>query len=90
MAAHRQVSTPLPRSISYARLVCVLTAAMAILGLIPSTNTLLGYWPLYGAANVTASAMFAVISGAFGYYLTSKVKDSGPAITDFNEPLATR
>ena len=80
----------LPRSINYARACCVLMAAMAVLGLIPQTNTLFGYWPLFGTANVTASALFAVLSGAFGYYLTSKVRDSGPAVRDFTSPITSR
>lgn len=80
----------LPRSISYARAVCGLMLAMAVLGLIPQTSTLFGYWPLFGTANVTASMVFAVISGLFGYYLPSKVSSSGRATTDFTSPLTSR
>jgi hypothetical protein len=80
----------LPRSINYARATSLLMAAMAVLGLIPQTNTLFGYWPLFGTYNVAASSLFAVISGAYGYYLTSKVRDSGPAVRDFTAPMTSR
>ena len=80
----------LPRSIGYARLVMGLTLSMGLLGLFPQTNTFFGYWPLFGTANVTSSLLFAAVSGFFGYYLSSKVPDSGPAVRDFTSPITSR
>ncbi|MBC7428557.1 MAG: DUF4383 domain-containing protein [Bacteriovorax sp.] len=40
--------------------------ALAILGLFPQTNTLSGYWPLFGY-EVIAHGIFAVMGGYFGY-----------------------
>lgn len=77
----------LPRSISYARAVCVLTVLMAVLGSIPQTNTLFGYWPLFGMPNVLASSLFAIVAGFYATYLPSKVRDSGPAVRDFTAPM---
>lgn len=55
----------------YFRAVCVLSLAMAILGLIPQTNTVFGLWPLFGEANVIASLVFAAVSGSYAYYLST-------------------
>lgn len=62
--------TSLPASITYSRTVAMICGAFAILGLIPATNTLFGYWPLYGA-NVLSSAVFAIVGAYFGYALTT-------------------
>ena len=40
--------------------------ALAILGLFPQTNTLSGYWPLFGY-EVLAHGAFALLGGYFGY-----------------------
>ncbi len=75
-AASRE-AVALPRSITWARVVAVLMAVTAVLGLIPSTSTFFGYWPLYGY-NVASSAAFALLGAYFGFALTSKVPDRGP------------
>ena len=81
--------TNLPMSINYARLTFFVTGALAILGLFPQTNTLFGYWPLFGA-NVLTSALFSLTGAYFGWALTSKVPDSGPAVRDFHTPMTSR
>lgn len=75
-AASRE-SVALPRSITWSRFVAIAMAVTAVLGLIPSTSTFFGYWPLYGY-NVAASAAFGLLGAYFGYALTSKVPDRGP------------
>jgi hypothetical protein len=81
--------TNLPMSINFSRLTFFVTGALAILGLFPETNTLFGYWPIFGY-NIVISAIIALTSAWFGWALTSKVPDSGPAVRDFHTPLTTR
>ncbi|MES2803511.1 MAG: DUF4383 domain-containing protein [Bdellovibrionota bacterium] len=56
----------IPRSITFSRTVCILTAVFAILGLFPQTNTLFGFAPLFGAG-IWLHAVMALLSGIFGY-----------------------
>lgn len=44
---------------------------LTILGLFPQTNTLGGYWPIFGA-DVLLHAVLAIAGAYFGYMLTSK------------------
>jgi hypothetical protein len=60
-------------SIWYSRAVFLAMGLLAILGLIPATNTLNGYVPLYGA-DVVVHAVIAVIGLYFGYGLSMKAK----------------
>lgn len=62
----------LPRSIWYCRLVFVSMAVLMVLGLLPSTNTLFGYWPLFGG-DVVFHAIVGVIAGFYGFALSSRV-----------------
>lgn len=66
--------TSLPASIHFSRLLFFATGALAILGLFPQTNTLNGYWPLFGNG-VWEHAALAVLGGYFGYALTAKVPE---------------
>lgn len=86
IVASRMKGTELPSSIRYARIIFFVTGALAILGLIPQTNTLFGYWPLYGG-NILVSAAFALTAAYYGYALSSKVPKvtrGGPE--DFRSP----
>jgi len=65
----------LPMSINYSRLVMVVMAILAALGLYQQTNTLFGYMPLFGA-NVLFCGLVALIAGYFGFKLTSMVPQS--------------
>lgn len=71
IAASSGRTNDLPRSIAYSRWVFFVMGALAILGLIPQTNTLFGYAPLFGY-EVLAHAFLAALGGYFGYALTSK------------------
>lgn len=62
----------LPMSIHYSRAMFALAGILAVLGLFPATNTLFGYWPLFGN-NVWSSALFSVLGAFFGFALTAKV-----------------
>ena len=68
----RSETRSLPASINWCRSVFFVMGAGAILGMIPSTNTFFGYWPLFGR-EIWAHAAFALIGAYFGYYFTSKV-----------------
>ena len=73
LAASRE-SIRLPMSIQYSRLVFYVLAALAILGLFPQTNTLFGYWPLFGN-EVWFHAVVAVVGAYFGFALTNKAME---------------
>jgi hypothetical protein len=66
--------TSLPASIHYSRLVFFFAGVLTILGLFQQTNTLNGYWPLFGNDMWLHAAMTA-LGGYFGFALTSKVPD---------------
>lgn len=53
-------------SIIWSRVVLFTMGSLAILGMFPQTNTLGGYWPLFGN-EVWFHAVFAVMGGYFGF-----------------------
>lgn len=53
----------------WCRVLLYVSGAMAILGLFSATNTLAGYWPIFGH-NVWLNALLAVLGGYFGYAAT--------------------
>ena len=63
--------TSLPRSILFAKVVFFVMGAATILGAFPSTNTLGGRWPLFGATMVE-HLVFAILGGYFGFTLPRK------------------
>lgn len=67
-------ATSLPASIKFARITLYAMGTLAILGMIPATNTLNGYWPLFGN-EIGFHAVFALLGAYFGYALSSKVPD---------------
>lgn len=85
IAAYRP-ATSLPASIAYSRWVLYVMGSAAILGLIPATSTLFGYWPLFGN-EIAVHAFFAILGAYFGYALPSKVEER-PAHRNINAPLA--
>jgi hypothetical protein len=89
MIVSRERFTSLPASINYSRWLFIITAVLAILGAIPETNTLLGYWPLFGK-EIGLHAIIAVLGAYFGYGLTARVPSQGPRQTDFKTPLTSR
>ena len=72
VASSDVTNTALPKSIFYSRLLFFAMGALAILGAIPRTNTLFGYWPLFGN-EIWLHGLFAVLGGYFGYALTTKL-----------------
>lgn len=77
----------LPMSIWYSRFVFFSMAVLTVMGLFPQTDTFFGYWPLF-QANIIVYGLMAALGAYFGYALTSRVPDSGPAKTDFRSPLS--
>lgn len=69
--ASQSKNTSLPASVNFSRWVMVAMGALAILGIIPQTNTLGGYYPLFGA-NIAVYAIFAVLGAYFGFTLPRK------------------
>ncbi|MBL7544490.1 MAG: DUF4383 domain-containing protein [Bdellovibrionaceae bacterium] len=49
-------------SITFSKTVFYVMGVLAILGLIPQTNTLFGYWPLFGG-EIFVHAIFALLGG---------------------------
>ncbi len=76
----------LPASIKFSRWTFGLMGALAILGLIPQTNTLFGYWPLFGNV-IWLHAAFAVIGAYFGFALTARLPDQTEADKKFATPV---
>lgn len=74
IASATSTYTSLPASIWFSRAVLYLFGAAAILGILPETNTLYGYWPLFGG-EVWLHGIFAAVGGYFGYALSSQVPD---------------
>jgi hypothetical protein len=65
MTAHRSLHF----SIMYSKIVFWSMGALAILGLFPETNTLFGYWPLFGF-EIIVHGLFALLGGYYGYVAT--------------------
>lgn len=86
IAAANAKFTSLPMSIHWSRAVLFVMGLLAIMGLIPQTNTLFGYAPLFRGEIVT-HAIFALLGGYFGYALTSKVPDQTPRGTEYRTPM---
>lgn len=69
--ASQRPTTALPASITWSRAVFVVMGIGAILGLFPQTDTVYGYWPLFGA-EVWVHGIFSLLGAYFGFALTSK------------------
>jgi len=63
----------LPLSMKFSQAVFVVMGLAAVLGLIPSTSTFFGYWPLFGG-EVLMHGAFAMLGAYFGYALRIKAK----------------
>ena len=73
IAAANAPTTNLPKSILFARVTFVVMGVAAILGMIPETNTLNGYWPLFGK-EVSIHGVFALLGAYFGFMLPAAAK----------------
>ena len=70
-------SRSLGGAVGYARGLTILYGALAVLGLIPATNTLFGLAPLYGL-DVALHAASALLAGYFGFVVGGRA----PAAVD--------
>lgn len=70
--AYTRPGTSLPASIGFSQTICWLMGALAVLGIFPQTNTLMGNWPLYGNL-IWLHAVFSALGAYFGYSLTRKL-----------------
>jgi hypothetical protein len=64
-------NTALPNSVWFSRAVFFVMGAFAILGMFNATNTLGGYYPLFGG-EVWAHGIFAILGAYFGFTLSSR------------------
>ena len=85
IAAANAPTTNLPKSILWARVVFFVMGIAAILGAIPQTNTLFGYWPLFGHT-VAEHGVFALIGAYFGFMLPVQAE----RINEKNDPETKR
>lgn len=67
-------ATSLSGSIVYNRLFAIMYAAIALMGLLPITNTTFGTMPIFGN-NVWFNALTALIAGYFGFVKPAKLKE---------------
>lgn len=56
-------------SLMFSKTVFWVMGVLAVLGLLPQTNTLFGYWPLFGF-EIIAHGIFALLGGYYGYVVT--------------------
>lgn len=66
LSAYFTTQDTLHYSIMFSKIVFWAMGALAILGLFPQTNTLFGYWPLFGF-EIIVHGIFALIGGYYGY-----------------------
>lgn len=66
VAAYMTSENSLQYSIIYSRIVFWAMGILAMLGLFPETNTLFGYWPLFGF-EIIVHGLFAALGGYYGY-----------------------
>lgn len=71
-------NTALPKSIWFARTVFVVMGVAAILGMFRATDTMNGYWPLFGG-EVWAHGIFAILGAYFGFALSSEAASRNAA-----------
>jgi hypothetical protein len=66
IVAARTAFSDLRASIFYCKAVSVVMGLLTVLGLFETTNTLGGYWPLFGG-EIFAHALFAAVGAYFGF-----------------------
>ncbi len=78
--AAQGTETSLPASISWSRWVFVAMGLGAVLGIVPATSTLFGYWPLFGS-EIVVHGIFAALGAYFGFLLPSKARKHNEWLT---------
>lgn len=81
IAASQNRMRSLPASANWASWVFLAMGGLAILGAIPSTNTLFGTYPLYGNV-VWMNTVFSLLGGYFGLYLSRKAHANNQWLLD--------
>lgn len=66
LGAYFTTKDTLHYSIIFSKVVFWVMGALSIIGLFPETNTLFGYWPLFGF-EIIVHGIFALIGGYYGY-----------------------
>jgi hypothetical protein len=66
VVAARNHETDLRNPILFCKTTFVIMGLLTIFGLFPATNTLGGYWPLFGN-EIWAHALFAIVGAYFGF-----------------------
>jgi hypothetical protein len=79
----------LPASIFWSQSVFAVMGVLAVLGLFASTQTLGGYWPLFGA-NIGLHVVVAVVGAYYGFALTARVHKPTKKEIDYRTPLQPR
>ncbi len=77
IVASQATGRSLPMSILWSRTVFVVMGIAAVAGLFEATNTVYGYWPLFGN-EVWAHGVFALLGAYFGFTLTAQVPEMTP------------
>ena len=77
MSAYFTVKDTLLHSVNFSKIVFWGMGALSILGLFPETNTLFGYWPLFGF-EIIIHGIFALIGGYYGYIADQDDKFHSP------------
>lgn len=81
IAASRNPTTSLLKSINWSRWVFYVMTPLAILGIFPQASTLGGYAPLFGT-QVWTHGIFALLGAYFGFSLTTKAKAENAPLKD--------
>lgn len=66
LSAYFKTKDSLHYSVMFSQIVFWFIGALSLLGLFSQTNTLFGYWPLFGFA-IIVHGIFALIGGYYGY-----------------------
>ena len=75
IAVARAKLSGVPSAVQYSRWLFYVMGALAVLGMIPQTNTLRGTWPLFGG-DIILHVIFSAAGAYYGY--ASSVRSSDP------------
>ena len=77
LSAYFTTKNTLHYSIVFSRVLFWIMGALSILGLFPQTNTLFGYWPLFGF-EIIVHGIFALLGGYYGYIAENEERFHSP------------
>jgi Domain of unknown function (DUF4383) len=88
IAASMAPATNLPKSIAWNRLALFAgMGVLSVLGMFPQTNTLFGYWPLYGHY-IWVHGLMSLMGAYFGFALTARAEKPTDANLAKNQAMA--